>query len=358
MRNNGKRPRPIRAEDRSIRSMVGQSPLPNHLLPADMRKYDLNDWREDQHRYQIKTRVDRHGNGAESGWIKRLHEGNGVGQLPGSRGLKPLPMDLVPVDLRPRTVQEYTRGPQGALIPSGSLVQGGMSTLDKYLQQISDDTRILSSTVAIERGLIARLISVPTTPVLIADAQFLRGYIFLNPATTVGLTAASTLLASATFTGGEVSASLGVANFLSQHFMLNVTAVTGVGTLEIFAQTLDPTTLTFIDVPGPLFSVASADVPIGVYATPAEFGVATDMRVRVVVTGATDFTLSLGTVLKNGLAGTSSGVNQTIFIGSAGVTTTTGFPILEGQSERFYLRENTKLFAVADSTLELRVFEL
>ena len=327
-------------------SDVGATPLRRRDVPADLQPYRLTDWRTD---HQRMGGAPGEGNG-NNGWVNNLHGTAGGG------GPKSMPYDLVPIDMHPRVIREYSRGPNGQLVPGGLDVAAGMSPLYQYLQQIARDTRDISSTQVIERGLIARVVSVPTTPVLVADAQFLRGYIFLNPATSAGLTTAGTLLPSALRSVDGTSSSLGVANYLSQHFFLDVTASTGAGTLDIIQQALDPTSLTFCDVQ----TVATITAPATgcVYGFAEQFGVGTDMRVRFTISGGSTFTFSVGFVLKNGLAGTSTGVNQTIFLGSSGVTTETGFPLLEGDKEKFFLRENTQLFAVASSTLDLRVFEL
>lgn len=351
--------RPASSSQRSFRDLVGAAPVRNGDVPPDLQPYTLTDWRSDQARYNFKA------NG-EPDWARRLH---GLGSTVGDGGADSLPYDLVPIHLHPRVVREYKRGPGGNLIPSvtgpggvatspggpGGATGFGGSPMELYIEQIARDTRDIASTVVINRGLIARTVTVPTTALEVVNAKFLRGYIFLNPATSTGLTSAGTILTSAARTTTGQSSSQGVANFLEGHFFLDVTSVPGGGaTLDVRLEALDPATLNWAVVQD-LFSGITATGTE--YAFPGTFGLATDMRVSWEISSGT-FTFSVGFVLKNGLAGTSSGVNQTIFIGGPGVTVTNGFPLLEGQKEQFFLRENTQLFAVANSSLPLKIFEL
>ena len=268
-------------------------------------------------------------------------------------GPQPLPMDMVPVDLRPRRIQEFRRGPNGQLIPGGSLVEANMSPLDRYISQIAQDTHDLASTQVLQRGLLSRAITVTTAPTLLVDARFLRGYIFLNPAESTGLTTTSTLVASAARTAADNSATVGISSYVDQHFFLDVSAITA-GTLEIIQQALDPVSGNWADVQT-LFTATATGTT---YAYTGATGSGANMRVRWTIAGGGTITFSVGQVLKQGLIGTTAGVSQTIYIGNAGVTTTSGFPLLDGQQQKFYLRENTKLYGVAGASLTMRIFEL
>ena len=225
--------------------------------------------------------------------------------------------------------------------------------------QIEQYLRSLAALNTITRGVVGRTVSVSTTATQIIQSQFPKGYIILNPATLLGFTSTGTILASAarTASGNTQSTSLGVANFRDMHLFLDITAVSGTSpTLEIVSQAKDPVSGNWAGVNTIWSGLNSAQTA---YANIAGLGLASDFAISWVVGGTTpSFTFSLGYVVKDGLPGTAAGVNKTVYLGDRGVTTTSGFPLLEGQSRSFVVTENTDLWAVASSSLELRIFEL
>lgn len=323
------------------RMINGPRPLPNRLLPADMRKRHLTGL-------------------AGRGLVGHHPRFNGLGQVEERMVMDdlnngPMPLDYsdIPIDMYPRLVDNYQRNPDGSISEGGAL-----SPLDMYLDRIARDTNVLASVAMLKRGLFGRTITITTTPQLIINAEYLRGYILLNPNELAGATSAGTLLAStsrgaatADLTGN--SAALGVANFLSGHFFVEVSAVSGGALVTLVLQALDPTSGVWMDVQALVSAVGVSSAYVFVDA----LGVATDLRVRWSL-GAGDATFSVGFVLKNGLVGTSAGTLQTIFLGSAGVTVESGFPLLNGQNEKFFLQENVQLYAVANASLPMKIFEL
>ncbi len=258
----------------------------------------------------------------------------------------------VPIDLHERQIQEY-KVIGGQYIPAG--VQPDLSRL---IEELKNDTNVIASTLVLDRGLIGRVVLVPSTPVLIAQAQYLRGYLFLNPAAAVGLTSAGTLISSTSLIGATTfqSSALGVANYKTLRLTLNVSAFAGAGPVTFDAQTLDPVDGVTWVTTQTVFSITAVGT---FYASLGEFGVDTDFRLNVIVPAGTSLTFTMGFVLKDGLEGTSTGVAQTIFIGPSGVTSEVGYPILSGREKGFYLRQNTELYAVTSGpTLPLRIFEL
>lgn len=255
-----------------------------------------------------------------------------------------MPEDL-PIDLHRRRVVER---------PSIANGQQGLSK-DELIAKIAYDTNILASINVLDRGLIGRSVTIGTTPTRIIQSQFLRGYIVMNPSLIVGGTAVGTLLASAAraVAGNTQADSIGVANYRDLHLFLDVTVATGTS-LDIYAQAVDPVTLNWADTQLLYSGIAATGT---FYANPGSLGLSTDFAIRWEVTGGS-FTFSVGYVLKEGLPGTGAGVGKTLFLGNSGVTVESGFPLLEGQSRPFYLKENTELWAVANASLDLRVFEL
>lgn len=308
----------------------GPASLPMSLIPADMRRRRIRSRQLGQP--EIIESIQEFANGPQS-----------------------IPYDALPIDMRQRPIQEWKRNVDGSIVPSSGEYA---SPLEQYLSRIADDTSAISSTLVLSRGLLGRTVLVTTVPQLIINAEFLRGYILLNPNETAGATAAGTLLASAsrgvtTADATGNSSTLGVANFLSAHYFVNVTAVAGGGTLDVVLQALDPVSGTFFDVQNLVLGVGVSST----YGYVGELGTPTDIRVRWNIP-AGDVTFSVGFVLKNGLIGTSSGISQTIFLGGPGVTVESGFPLLNAQSQKFFLRENVQLYAVANATLPLKIFEL
>ena len=221
-------------------------------------------------------------------------------------------------------------------------------------------TEMIASTLVLRRGLVGRTIDIGITPVSIVRAEYLRGYIFLNPSASVGLTTFVTVKAL----GAEIAAdntqsdSVGVANFSSAHFFINVTDTDGgATTLEVFLQSFDPLSLLWVDAQLLLSTTTTGTF----YVAAGDIGIVTDMAIRWTVVGGTPTaTFSVGMVLKGGLAGSSaSGLAQTIYLGPAGVSTLNGLPLLEGQSKSFFLTENIELFGVGSlDGLSLRLFQL
>lgn len=317
-----------------VRQVHGPRPLSNQLVPVDMRARQLSG-------KIVHPRFNGLGNVEENGRDYPIDELN--------NGPSALAYGDIPIDMWPRPVDNYQRNPDGTITESGV----GMSPLDTYLDRIARDTNILSSITLLKRGLFGRTVTVTTTPQLIVRADFLRGYIFLNPNLLAGATSAGTLLTSTLQVATGNSAALGVANFLGAHFFVDVTAVAGGGLLTLVLQALDPATGVWMDVQNLVTSIGVSSAYVFVDA----FGVATDLRVQwSIPVGSATF--SVGFVLKNGLVGTSSGLSQTIFLGGPEVSVESGFPLLNGQSERFFLQENVQLWAVANATLPFKIFEL
>lgn len=315
----------------------GPSSLPVSALPADMMARRLTG-------RQPFRQYGRRG-------LQGPEEDTGFDTSELVNGPRALEYSDIPIDMHPRVVENYQRNPDGSLTPVGDAAMDPMGAL---LARIAGDTGVLSSVAILRRGLLGRTITVTTTPQLIINAEYLRGYIILNPNELAGSTAAGTLLASAVRSGTGSSSALGVANFLSGHFYLDITNISAAGTVTITLDTLDPVSGNWV-VSQTIFSAVGT---VGTYyAYVGELGVATDVRVSYSVSVGT-ITFSVGYVLKNGLIGTSAGISQTIYLGGPGVTTTSGFPLLNGQSQRFFLQENLQLWAVASATLPLKIFEL
>jgi hypothetical protein len=267
-------------------------------------------------------------------------------------GPKPLDRNDVPIDIRERYIKNDALGTPGVM---GGGQPSGWSDLGGLIR----DVHSLAGTSQLRRGLIGRVVTVTSSPTLIVYQQEVegRGYLFLNPSGVVGLTAKGTLLSSTNLVGNTTlqTGSLGVANYKTARLFFNVTFNVGAGPVTFNIQTLDPVTgtLWFTSQTESFVATGNRYVDIG------DLGVDTDLAVTITVPLGTTITTAIGFVLKDGLEGTSAGVTQTIFLGSAGVTSTAGYPLLAGKEREFFVTENIQLFAVtAGPTLSLNIFEL
>lgn len=202
-----------------------------------------------------------------------------------------------------------------------------------------------------------RSIDVLTTPTeIIAPNRSPRGYILINPNTTVsGVVTDVTVFPTGNVfaVAATPSASINVAGHGAAAFIMNVTEVSA-GPVTVDLQTQDPISGNWATVQSDIFSGAGTGLGT-FYANVGAIGI--DENARLLVTVAADtMTASIAAMLKPALAGTISG--PTVFLGSADVNTTIGFPLLSGQRETIYLRENTPLFGIAVAVTNLRLFEL
>lgn len=266
----------------------------------------------------------------------------------GGRFITPAPTRL-PGDLMPKTLRG---GPGGGA--------SGMSR-DEMIAHLVENSDILVATAVIETGLIGRTVLVTTTPVKVVLAQFMRGYIFLNPTTSTGLTAFGTIFASSTraalATGDSQATPVGVANYDNMALFLNITGGGG-GTVKIDAQTQDPVTLTWATSQSDLFALPSA---VGTYyARIGALGVDRSFAAAFTIGAAGSSIFQLDYVLKDGLVGSASGLPNTIYLGGPDVTSTTGYPLLEGHERGWFFRPNSQLYAVSQiaAGVNLSIFEL
>lgn len=197
----------------------------------------------------------------------------------------------------------------------------------------------------------------PPATQIITPNRYPRGYILINPNTTVsGVVTNVTVFTSQIFgVGTTTSASIDVSGHRTARFFLDVTEAF-TGTVSVNVQSQDPVTGNFADAQVDIFSSGPGPIPIGTfYVDIGEIGVDGNLRVQVVVTVDAG-TASLGMVLKEAFGATIAG--PTIFLGNEDVNTTVGFPLLSGQREVIYLKENTPLFGTAVAATALNLFEL
>lgn len=261
----------------------------------------------------------------------------------------PVPSDLSDPGIVGRTVSFYE--PYEARDRESGQPLDNNGLLRRILK--NTDIDILLRTLG--NAFFPRSITVGIAPtLLVAPNRYPRGYIFINPSTTVtSVVSTVTVFASQVFPVGTTnSASINVAGHGGAAFFMNITEASA-GPVTVDAQSQDPVTGNWMTTQSDIFAGASA---LGnYYANIGSLGV--DQNLRLVVNVAGDsMTASIGAVLKPALAGTVAG--PTIFLGGPDVTTTIGYPLLGGQKEVLFLKENTPLFGIAAAATNLRLFEL
>jgi len=180
-----------------------------------------------------------------------------------------------------------------------------------------------------------------------------RGYLFMNPSQFLtGATLDTTMFPVAVRGAGTfTSNAINVQGLRTARFFLDITA--SPATLQVNLQSQDPLTGKWATVQTDLFAGAIAVNTY--YASVGEIGVDDFLRIQVVQTGA-GANWSLSMVNKEAFSSIVSAPG--VFLGNANVTAGIGYPILGGQEKRFWLMDNTPLYAVALASTTLKVFQL
>ena len=289
-----------------------------------------------------------------AGLVVRPRRANSLGQLDREfdHGPQPLLDRDVPIDLRERLIRHDGFGESG----QGGSGQGGFPDLSSLIKDVHN----IAGVVVLRRGLLGRVVTITSSPQLIINQleREGRGYLLLNPAGVVGLTAQGIVFNAGTNLVGATSlasGSLGVANYNTGRFTVKAVFNAGVGPVTFDLQTLDPVGgVTWITTQ----TVFSLTATGNVYANVGSLGIDVDARILVTVPAGTTITFDMGFVLKDGLEGTSAGVTQTIFLGGSGVSPASGFPLLAGKDRPFYFEENVSMYAVTTGpNLDMNIFE-
>lgn len=263
----------------------------------------------------------------------------------------PIPEDILGVGVRGKLFSLYDP------LETIDRESGKQMDNNQLLRHLLKNTDIEILLRTLGTAFFPRQITVGTTRTrIIAPNRYPRGYILINPNTTVSgvVTTVTVFPAGTVFPVGTTnSASINVAAHRTARFFLNITE-TSAGPVSVNLQTQDPVTGNWATAQSDIFAGAGA-VAGTFYATVGEIGVDENMRLQVVVAGDS-MTASIGAVLKEAFGSTIAG--PTIFLGNEDVNTTVGFPLLSGQRETLYLRENTPLFGIAVTATDMRLFEL
>ncbi|HDK42888.1 MAG TPA: hypothetical protein ENG87_05895 [Candidatus Pacearchaeota archaeon] len=259
----------------------------------------------------------------------------------------------LPPDLWPRIAEDKGSSVLKPSLPERRFVRSLPTTVNKANRE-SPSRLNTGNSMYLTRNLVGRVVSVGTDPVLLIDSPYTHPYMILNPSTSVGLTTTVTGY-SGIASNNDVSSSFGVSGFRSVHLTLDVTSIDAATTWDIYAQSYDSISGKWADTQI-VFSISSTGTS---YAFIDSLGVGTDIRFKFVRTAGTGtLTNSIGCILKNGIGGSSAGLAQSVYIGGPGISTSSGYPILEGQEKIFTIEESVQLWAVANVTINIHIFQL
>jgi hypothetical protein len=254
----------------------------------------------------------------------------------------------LPPDLWPRSIN--VGGEVNRMTPIGNV-----SKISEQAGVREYPTAGLGEGIVLTRNLIGQAFTIGTAPVRLVQASYQWPYLVLNPTTSVGLTTSVTGF-NGTATNGATSTAVGVSGFDEIHLILNVTGITGGDSWDIYLQAFDPINSLWVDSQAVFTGIIATGTS---YSFPGSFGVATDIRFRFDRTvGVGNLTCTITEILKNGIGGSLAGLSQAVYLGGPNVTTVSGFPLLEGQKQTFVISEGVELWAVAATTITIRVFQL
>ena len=253
-------------------------------------------------------------------------------------------------------------------MPSNRVPQLSVESIDpskppdtaELTRQILYSVQQIASIQSLNFAAIPRVISISNSPTLIIDyAKFPRSYYLINQVNSIQNNVISPVTApfetffasAARGVGAHTSLEVAPAGRLSLNLFLDITV--SAGTMTIDLQSFDPLSGNFATVQSDIFAGAST---VGTfYAFTENIGIGSSIRLLATVAGgAITFSVS-------GQFGISAGLDltQTIFLGNASVTTTTGVPLFAGRDRSVFMKENSRLFGITSSAgITLKVFEL
>lgn len=247
-----------------------------------------------------------------------------------------------------------------AMIMGRIFAQENMKELQGLWNALGDMDKL--DGIPVTKAFTGITVEIGTNPVRIIAPETQRPYLLLNPAIeTTGQTASDTISAVGTSISADANtADINVAGVEDVHIFFNPTAISG--SWSVFLQAKDPVTGGYADTQK-LFDTDDAEIVAGggpYYAYVGSLGIPGTTRFRFVEDAAGTLVYSLGIVRKKnvGQLDISAGVPLTIYLGNSGVTTVSGYPLLEGEERFFIIDQNVELYGVAQATVSLKLFQL
>jgi len=260
-----------------------------------------------------------------------------------------------PIRGRSRGFGDIDPNSAAALINS----QAGNQPVAPYEQAVSGFANYFTDILYLTGSPVGLDFAVGTSPTLILNPPYQSPLLITNPSLAVGLTTTTTVIDASTIplaaSGNTEANPLPVANFLNAHFFLNVTAIDAGTSWDFNTQAYDPISTNWANSQTIFGNITTTGT---YYANIGSMGLVTDLAIAYVLTGVGTITCTLSMVLKDGLGGSGSGLAKTVWIGSSGVSSTTGLPFFEGDSKVILPADDVSLWAVAGVATTIRVFKL
>lgn len=246
---------------------------------------------------------------------------------------------------------------QSPVKPLKAIEKGLSPAVERVAVERVDALRnYFTDVLQISRVPVSETIVLGTSPTLILKPPHQWPYLIYNPVPILNLTESTVIHASGTETvdGNSQATPLGVANFLQAHFFLDVTSITNAW--DFILQTKDPLSGKWVDSQllfGGINNSGTYYQPVGTN------GIVKDIAIRwSPLVGSSSVTFSFGVTLKEGQPGFSDGQERTIYIGGKNVNSNNGIPVFEGKDRLMFLEQQVELYAVANDTINLKIFSM
>lgn len=208
----------------------------------------------------------------------------------------------------------------------------------------------------ISRDMMGEVVTIGTTPTLIKNVPYAQRFLLLNPHDSTPIVAtgsAAVTAGAATATSQATPVKVGGSEVV--HIFLNVSAVTNAGDLWDFTmQSYDSLSGGWANALLAFSNIGAT----GTYMITTSVGIADSIAFSwtppVVPAGTMTFTIN---VVKQG-ASENIDLSDAVFIGGAGVTTVSGYPIPKGQEKVFVLGEGVALYGIANANTNIRLFRI
>lgn len=251
--------------------------------------------------------------------------------------------------LWPRRISE---GQGASFVPAP--VTGQMGNTDSRKGIISSFGD--GNAIRVTNSFIPRKVAVTTSQTsLITTVDPVR-IMIINPSRSVGLSTSATAYDSTTAVATDTTAaSIAVAGYEEAHIFLEVSAIAAGAEWDIYGYVQNPQSTTWMDSQA-IFSTITATG--NKYAYVGRLGIATDLAFRFnpIVAGA--ITCRIDVTLKGGTGSGNAGFANAVYIGSDGVTTGYGYPLLPGEERQFDVDANVTVYGIASTTVNVNIFEI
>jgi hypothetical protein len=258
---------------------------------------------------------------------------------------------------------QQSSGRSSAMTPEAASYMGRI-----IAQEISNQIISLGQTdklpgIPITKAFTGLTVNIGTTPTLVVTPDSRKTYLILNPA--LAITSATTdesiILASTLLSATTATDPINVAGVEDVHIHFGFEGLSG--SWSCYLQVKDPITGTYANAQK-IFDTDDPEVTIAggpFYAYVGSLGIASTIRFNFVLDsgpGGMNVNLSITRKKNVGSLDITEGVPLTIFFGNSGVTTSSGYPLLEGEERFFVIDQNVSLYGIAEAAVALKLFLL